>query len=159
MQKIRTGANCETLFVNRPEALACSEIRTLQIFCAKGCPSGWSKNLIAVHIVHIYRNAQHGAEGKQVGPNVSIAECAVICTPVCHDTVNILKRTLSCQPRRNPRSRPRRVRALVESFVNAVFVYDDKVVFTFNYKDGSKTATIDEITAELGSDLDGTTPP
>ena len=48
---------------------------------------------------------------------------------------------------------------LVESFVNAVFVYDDKVVFTFNYKDGSKTATIDEINAELGSDLDGTTPP
>ena len=48
---------------------------------------------------------------------------------------------------------------LVESFVNAVFVYDDKVVFTFNYKDGSKTATIDEITAELGSDLEGTSPP
>lgn len=48
---------------------------------------------------------------------------------------------------------------LVESFVNAVFVYDDKVVFTFNYKDGSKTATIDEINAELGSDLDGTSPP
>ena len=48
---------------------------------------------------------------------------------------------------------------LVESFVNAVFVYDDKVVFTFNYKDGSKTATIGEITAELGSDLDGISPP
>ena len=48
---------------------------------------------------------------------------------------------------------------LVESFVNAVFVYDDKVVFTFNYKDGSKTATIDEINAELGSDLEGTSPP
>ena len=43
--------------------------------------------------------------------------------------------------------------------MNAVFVYDDKVVFTFNYKDGSKTATVDEINAELGSDLDGTTPP
>lgn len=43
--------------------------------------------------------------------------------------------------------------------MNAVFVYDDKVVFTFNYKDGSKTATIDEINAELGSDLDGTSPP
>ena len=25
---------------------------------------------------------------------------------------------------------------LVESFVNAVFVYDDKAVFMFNYKDG-----------------------
>lgn len=48
---------------------------------------------------------------------------------------------------------------LVESFVNAVFVYDDKVVFTFNYKDGSKTATMDEINAELGSDLEGTSPP
>lgn len=48
---------------------------------------------------------------------------------------------------------------LVESFVNAVFIYDDKVVFTFNYKDGSKTATIDEINAELGSDLEGTSPP
>ena len=48
---------------------------------------------------------------------------------------------------------------LVESFVNAVFVYDDKVVSTFNYKDGSKTTTIDEINAELGSDLEGTSPP
>ena len=27
------------------------------------------------------------------------------------------------------------------------------------YKDGSKTATIDEINEELGSDLEGTTPP
>lgn len=48
---------------------------------------------------------------------------------------------------------------LVESFINSIFVYDDKVVFTFNYKDGSKTATIDEINEELGSDLEGTTPP
>lgn len=35
----------------------------------------------------------------------------------------------------------------------------DKEVFTFNYKDGSNTATIDEITAELGSDLEGISPP
>ena len=48
---------------------------------------------------------------------------------------------------------------LVESFINSIFVYDDKVVFTFNYKDGSKTATIGEINEELGSDLEGTTPP
>ena len=57
------------------------------------------------------------------------------------------------------RSDGRCMKRLVESFVNAVFVYDDKVVFTFNYKDGSKTATMDEINAELGSDLDGTSPP
>ena len=30
---------------------------------------------------------------------------------------------------------------------------------TFNYKDGFKTATADEINAELGSDLKGTSPP
>ena len=28
---------------------------------------------------------------------------------------------------------------LIDCFVNAVFVYDDKIVLTFNYKDGTKT--------------------
>jgi DNA invertase Pin-like site-specific DNA recombinase len=39
---------------------------------------------------------------------------------------------------------------LIDSFVNAVYLYDDKMVLTFNYKDGSKTITFDEIN---GSDL------
>ena len=43
---------------------------------------------------------------------------------------------------------------LIDSFVNAIYLYDDKVVFTFNYKDGSKTITIEEIeNSALSSDL------
>lgn len=39
---------------------------------------------------------------------------------------------------------------LIDCFVNAVYLYDDRVVLTFNYKDGGKTATLQEIE---GSDL------
>ena len=41
---------------------------------------------------------------------------------------------------------------LVDSFINAIYVYDDKVVFTFNYKDGNKTVSIADIKR---SDLKG----
>ena len=40
---------------------------------------------------------------------------------------------------------------LIDTFINAVYLYDDKVVITFNYKDGTKTVTFDQI---KGSDLD-----
>ena len=39
---------------------------------------------------------------------------------------------------------------LVDIFVNAIYLYDDKIVFTFNYKDGTMTITLDEVE---GSDL------
>lgn len=39
---------------------------------------------------------------------------------------------------------------LIDIFVNAICLYDDKIVFTFNYKDGTKTVTLAEIE---GSDL------
>jgi DNA invertase Pin-like site-specific DNA recombinase len=34
---------------------------------------------------------------------------------------------------------------LIDIFVNAIYLYDDKLVLTFNYKDGAKTITADEI--------------
>jgi len=40
---------------------------------------------------------------------------------------------------------------LIETFINAIFLYDDKMLITFNYKEGTKTITFEEIT---GSDLD-----
>lgn len=40
---------------------------------------------------------------------------------------------------------------LVDSFVNAIYIYDDKIVFTFNYKDGAKTVKLTDIEC---SDLD-----
>ena len=43
---------------------------------------------------------------------------------------------------------------LIDSFVNVIYLYDDKIVFTFNYKDGSKTITMEEIeSSALSSDL------
>jgi len=48
--------------------------------------------------------------------------------------------------------------------VNAVYLYDEKVLITFNYKDGTKTITFDEIAAKdapegNGSDLGCFAPP
>ena len=48
---------------------------------------------------------------------------------------------------------------LIDSFVNSIYLYDDKIVFSFNYKDGTKELTFDEINEELSSDLDYSTPP
>ncbi len=38
---------------------------------------------------------------------------------------------------------------LIEVFINAIYVYDDKVPLTFNYKDGEICATFDEINEML----------
>ena len=46
---------------------------------------------------------------------------------------------------------------LVDTFVNAVFLYDDKLLLTFNFKDGTRTITFSDVqtaTSESGSDLD-----
>lgn len=48
---------------------------------------------------------------------------------------------------------------LINTFVNAIYLYDDKMLITFNYKDGTKTITFDEATTALankdtGSNLD-----
>lgn len=40
---------------------------------------------------------------------------------------------------------------LIDGFVNSVYLYDDKIVLTFNYKDGTKTISLSDIN---GSDLD-----
>ncbi len=38
---------------------------------------------------------------------------------------------------------------LIKTFVNSVFVYDDKVVLTFNYSGDDRTITLHEIDAGL----------
>lgn len=48
---------------------------------------------------------------------------------------------------------------LLDTFVNAIYLFDDKAVIGFNYKDGAKTITFGEICSALekqaqGSDLD-----
>ncbi len=38
---------------------------------------------------------------------------------------------------------------LIDSFVNAVFIYDDKIVLTFNYKEANKTVTLSEVNGSI----------
>ena len=53
--------------------------------------------------------------------------------------------------------------ALVDTFINAIYLYDDKVLITFNYKEGTQTVTFEEATEVAskgnGSDLDCFTAP
>mgnify|MGYP000020963180 CR=1 FL=1 len=48
--------------------------------------------------------------------------------------------------------------ALVDTFINSIYLYDDKVLIAFNYKEGTQTITFEEAaqaaSKENGSDLD-----
>ena len=48
---------------------------------------------------------------------------------------------------------------LIDTFINVIFLYDDKMVITFNYKEGATTITFDDLKTALadqktGSNLD-----
>ena len=48
--------------------------------------------------------------------------------------------------------------ALIDTFINAIYLYDDKMLITFNYKEGTETVSFADATeavaGETGSDLD-----
>lgn len=45
-------------------------------------------------------------------------------------------------------------RRLVDSFINAIYLYDDRIAFVFNYKDGAETISFNELNdSTLHSDL------
>ena len=48
---------------------------------------------------------------------------------------------------------------LIDTFVNAVYVFDDKLVLTYNYQHGTQTISLEEIESALSSDFDGASPP
>lgn len=54
--------------------------------------------------------------------------------------------------RDNSRKDPECVKTLIDTFVNAVFVYDDRVTITFNYSGDNRTITLAEIDAAENSD-------
>ena len=53
--------------------------------------------------------------------------------------------------------------ALIDTFINAIYLYDDKMLITFNYKEGTETVSFAQVTevvaGEIGSDLDCLTAP
>ena len=48
---------------------------------------------------------------------------------------------------------------IIDVFVNSVYVYDDKLVMTYNYKDGTESITLKDIEQAFGSDLSSIAPP
>ena len=51
-------------------------------------------------------------------------------------------------------TRPEQRQALVDTFINAIYLYDDKVLITFNYKEGTETVAFGEaVKAEKSSDM------
>ena len=48
-------------------------------------------------------------------------------------------------------SQKKQRKALIEIFINAIFLYDDQMLITFNYKDGTQTVRFeDTLTADCG---------
>ena len=48
---------------------------------------------------------------------------------------------------------------IIDIFVNSIYLFDDKIVFTYNFKGGTETISLADIEAALGSDLVGVSPP
>ena len=51
-------------------------------------------------------------------------------------------------------TQPEQRQTLVDTFINAIYLYDDKVLITFNYKEGTETVAFGEaVKAEKSSDM------
>ena len=50
-------------------------------------------------------------------------------------------------------------RQIIDIFLNSIYVFDDKLVFTYNYKNGTQTVTLADVSAAFGSDLQSQSPP
>lgn len=48
---------------------------------------------------------------------------------------------------------------IIDTFLNSVYVYEDKIVFTYNFRDRAETVTLDEIEYAFCSDVHKSTPP
>lgn len=54
---------------------------------------------------------------------------------------------------------PNYQRQMIDTFLNAIYVYDDTLVFTYNFKDGTETMSLDDAEAVFSSDLSNSAPP
>ena len=50
-------------------------------------------------------------------------------------------------------------REIIGTFLNSVYVYDDRIVFTYNFRDHAETVTLDEIEYVFCSDVNDSPPP
>jgi len=54
---------------------------------------------------------------------------------------------------------PQYQKQIIDTFINSIYVFDDKLVFTYNFKDGTEAITLKDIEAAFGSDLAQVAPP
>ena len=54
---------------------------------------------------------------------------------------------------------PQYQKQIIDTFINSIYVFDDKLAFTYNFKDGTETITLAEIQAAFSSDLTQVAPP
>ena len=50
-------------------------------------------------------------------------------------------------------------REMIDTFLNSVYVYEDKIIFTYNFRDHTETVTLDEIEYVFCSDVNDCPPP
>ena len=48
---------------------------------------------------------------------------------------------------------------IIDTFINAIYVFDDKLVFTYNFKDGTEAISLKVVEDAFGSDLTQVAPP
>ena len=48
---------------------------------------------------------------------------------------------------------------IIDTFLNSIYVYDDRLVFTYNYRDGTETLALKDIEAAFGSGSKNCAPP
>ena len=61
------------------------------------------------------------------------------------ETISSIMNWLNEQGLTNTRGQKSHRKMLIDTFINAIFLYDDKMVITFNYKEGTKTITFAEL--------------
>ena len=53
---------------------------------------------------------------------------------------------------------PNYQRQIIDIFINSIYVFDDKLAFTYNFHDSTETITLKDIEAAFGSDLSQVAP-
>jgi len=48
---------------------------------------------------------------------------------------------------------------IIDTFINSIYLFEDKIVFAYNFKGGTETISLADVEAALGSDLVGVSPP
>ena len=89
------------------------------------------------------KNRLDELESKKVEMEISLAREKIEKTPLSKEQIVFLINKFKDGNVDDPNYR----QAIVDIFVNSVFLFDDKLTITFNWKDGTKTMTLAELEA------------